>query len=148
MSEWNRQEFLKSHVAMGEDVESSRFPELSTLSPAFFYQFVPVAKAPEKPEVVFIPRSLGTDLELTGMLASWNLLWEAGQYRKEAYPWIRGRESPAITSWLERIKETNTCTCLLTQTRSTLPTRPCTTCFRRGCLIGMDYRLCGVHYGR
>jgi hypothetical protein len=44
MSEWNRQEFLKSHVAMGEDVESSRFPELSTLSPAFFYQFVPVAK--------------------------------------------------------------------------------------------------------
>ena len=51
MSEWNRQEFLKSHVAMGEDVESSRFPELSTLSPAFFYQFVPVAKAPEKPEV-------------------------------------------------------------------------------------------------
>ena len=69
MSEWNTQEFLKSHVAMGEDVESSRFPELSTLSPAFFYQFVPVAKAPEKPEVVFIPRSLGTDLELTGMLA-------------------------------------------------------------------------------
>jgi hypothetical protein len=107
MSEWNRQELLKSHVAMGEDVESSRFPELSTLSPAFFYQFVPVAKAPEKPEVVFIPRSLGTDLELTGMLASWNLLWEAGQYRKEAYPWIRGGESPAITSWLERIKETN-----------------------------------------
>jgi hypothetical protein len=89
MSEWNRQEFLKSHVAMGEDVESSRFPELSTLSPAFFYQFVPVAKAPEKPEVVFISRSLGTDLELTGMLASWNLLWEAGQYRKEAYPSIR-----------------------------------------------------------
>jgi hypothetical protein len=107
MSEWNRQEFLESHVAMGEDVESSRFPELSTLSPAFFYQFVPVAKAPEKPEVVFIPHSLGTELELTGMLASWNLLWEAGQYRKEAYPWIRGGEAPAITSWLERIKETN-----------------------------------------
>lgn len=107
MSKWNRQEFLESHLATGKDVESYRFPELSTLSPAFFYQFVPVAKAPEKPEVVFMPRSLGTDLELTGMLASWNFLWEAGQYRKEAYTGIRGGESPAITSWLERIKEAN-----------------------------------------
>ena len=107
MNSFDKQEFLESHLAVGEDVEPARFPELFTLSPAFFYPFVPVAKKPSTPEVVFVPSSIGPHLELTGLLASWNFLWEAGQYRKETYTHIEGEESLQITRWIERLKETN-----------------------------------------
>ncbi len=107
MESFDRQEFLEPHYATGEDREPERFPELSTLSPAFFYQFVPVAKVASTPEVVFVPPSLGSSLELTGVLAGWNFLWEAGQYRKEAYTHIQRNERPEITRWLERLREAN-----------------------------------------
>ena len=107
MDSFDRQEFLESHLAAGEDIEPARFPELSTLSPAFFYPFIPVAKKPRAPEVVFVPSSIGSQLELTGLLASWNFLWEAGQYRKETYTNIQRKESPEITHWIERLQEAN-----------------------------------------
>jgi hypothetical protein len=42
-----------------------------------------VVKVPSTPEVVFVPSSLGSTLELTGMLASWNFLWEAANIEKK-----------------------------------------------------------------
>ncbi|HZC24157.1 MAG TPA: hypothetical protein VE866_12515, partial [Candidatus Binatia bacterium] len=107
MESFNRQEFLESHYATGEDLGPERFPELSTLSPAFFYQFVPVAKEVSTPEVVFVPQSLGSHLELTGVLASWNFLWEAGQYRKEAFSHIEQQKPSEMKDWLERLRDAN-----------------------------------------
>ena len=81
----DEQTIIESHLATGEDLDPYQFPQLSALSPAFFYQFVPVAKAPELPEIVFVPTELASRHELVGVLASWNYLWEAAQYRKQAF---------------------------------------------------------------
>jgi hypothetical protein len=75
-----------SPLATGEDLLSDRYPELSTLSAAFVYQLTPVAKAPVSPEFVFVPPiRTATRHEIIGALGSWNHLWEAAQYRKQAF---------------------------------------------------------------
>jgi hypothetical protein len=99
-----------SHLASAEETHPYRFPQLSTLSPAFFFQFVPVAKTPQIPEIVVVPN---TDkikhLELVGILAEWNWLWEAAQHRKEAFDSRRLlAERPELSSWINNLPCANT----------------------------------------
>jgi len=108
----NREELniIESHLATGEDLDPEQFPQLSMLSPAFFYQFVPVARTPEAPEVVFVPAALAANRhELVGVLASWNYLWEAAQYRKQAFEGAKMRsEVPGLADWIDGLPEANT----------------------------------------
>jgi hypothetical protein len=108
-----------SPLATGEDLHPDRYPELSTLSPAFVYQFTPVAKQPISPEVVFIPRaSRFRRLETVGVLASWNHLWEAAQYRKHAFMKTQLEEYfGEFGRWLERLPEVNIYLVAETETR-------------------------------
>jgi hypothetical protein len=102
------QEIMESHLARGEELDCDRFPELSTLSAAFLYQFMPVAQAPTAPEIVFVPAGKAKRVELIGVLAAWNSLWEAAQYRKEAFNYGRYAEGlPAVISWMDTLPEAN-----------------------------------------
>jgi len=108
LEQFDEQEFIQSHLATGEELTPGRFPQLSTLSSAFFYDFVPVAKEPEVPEVVFVPTSENTRLEAIGTMASWNFLWEAAQYRKEAFENNRrADETPELARWINALPNTN-----------------------------------------
>lgn len=108
MSELNEQAIIESHLAQGEDLDPCRFPELGTLSSAFIYQFTPVAKQPAPPEIVFLPARNAERLEVVGVLASWNHLWEAAQYRKEVFNEDRFAGSvPELLGWIERLPEAN-----------------------------------------
>jgi hypothetical protein len=91
LSKLTDDDLIKMNLARGEELEPHMFPELATLSPAFFYQFTPVAKKPDPPEVVFVPASKAKRRDLIAILASWNLLWEAGQYRQEVFKHERYR---------------------------------------------------------
>jgi hypothetical protein len=109
LNELNEQTIIKSHRAIGEDLDQDRFPQLGTISPAFFYQFVPVAKAPGRPEVAFVPTTDAKRHELVGVLSNWNFLWEAVQYRKEAFREDRfAAELPELASWIDRLPQANT----------------------------------------
>jgi hypothetical protein len=105
---YDEQEIIDSHLAKGEELDSYRFPELGTLSPAFFYQFTPVAKTPAPPEVVFVPANKAKRLDLIGVLASWNDLWEAAQYRREVFNQDRyARDFAQVVSWISTLPEAN-----------------------------------------
>src|SRR5215831_12264506 len=80
------------HLAEAEALEPHMFPELATLSPAFFYQFTPVPHAPDAPEVVFVPAAKAKRRDLVAILSSWNGLCEAAQYRQEVFRHERYRE--------------------------------------------------------
>jgi hypothetical protein len=108
LSSVNTQEFLESCIATGDKIEPCCFPELSTLSSAFWYSFVPVAKAPLTPEVVFIPPARAKGREVVAALADWNFMWEAAQYRGEALS--KGpfkTQFPELAAWLESLPECN-----------------------------------------
>jgi hypothetical protein len=108
LSRLTRQEIIESYYATGEDLAPDRYPELGTLSDAFIYQFTPVAKQPASPEVVFLPTKNTNRVEITGVLASWNHLWEAGQYRKEVFREDRFMEGlPDLIEWIEKLPEAN-----------------------------------------
>jgi hypothetical protein len=108
LQQFDEQEFIQSHLATGEELASDRFPQLSTLSSAFFYDFVPVAREPELPEVVFVPTTEDTRLETIGTMASWNFLWEAAQYRKEAFENMRrADETPELARWINALPNAN-----------------------------------------
>ena len=108
MEEFNKEEFLQSNIAKGEDAEPWAFPELGTLSPAFFYQFTPVAKMPSTPEIVIVPKVKAEGVALVGMLASWNQLWEAAQYRKEATSRDGFRSDyPDFAKWVDNLPQAN-----------------------------------------
>lgn len=111
MRDRERQEWLMSHQASGEDLSPEHFPQLSTLSAAFFFSFTPVARDPQTPEVVLVPRTLASEPALTGVLAEWNFLWEASQYRRQVFEQIReaapNRGVPALDEWISRLPEAN-----------------------------------------
>lgn len=108
MEQFDENQFIQSHLATGEDLSPERFPQLSTLSSAFFYDFVPIAKEPQTPELVFVPMDEAMRLETMGVVASWNFLWEAAQYRKEAFENSRiSKESPKLTAWINSLPDAN-----------------------------------------
>jgi hypothetical protein len=68
-----------------------------------------VAKAPGVPEIVFVPTTEAKRHELIGVLSNWNYLWEAAQYRKEAFHEDRfAAELPELASWIDRLPQANT----------------------------------------
>jgi hypothetical protein len=108
LSHLTDQEIIDSHFAKGEDLDPAVFPELATLSSAFFYDFTPVAKNPAPPELVFLPTKNVERLEIVGLLASWNYLWEAAQYRKEVFMKDRfAGNLPKIMDWLDKLPDAN-----------------------------------------
>ena len=108
MSEITDQEIIESHFAKGADLDPSVFPELGTLSAAFFYDFTPVARNPAAPEIVFLPTTKADRLEIVGLLASWNYLWEAAQYRKEVFKRDRfAGHQPKLAAWIDRLPDAN-----------------------------------------
>jgi hypothetical protein len=108
LSEITDQEIIESHFAKGKDLDPFVFPELSTLSAAFFYHFTPVARNPAAPEIVFLPTTDADRLEIVGLLASWNYLWEAAQYRKEVFEHNRSAGlHPKLAAWIDRLPAAN-----------------------------------------
>jgi hypothetical protein len=108
LSKLTEQDIIKTHLAEGDDVHRDQFPELATLSPAFFYQFTPVPNAPEPPEIVFVPTGKATDLHLELVLANWNFMWEAAQFRRDVLHLERDKEEiPKLVQWIEGLPEAN-----------------------------------------
>jgi hypothetical protein len=108
LREINKQEIIESHIAQGEELEPWCFPELSTISSAFWYEFIPVAKDPSAPEIIFIPANKTKDNELVAALADWNFMWEAAQYRREVVNQGRFRtDFPELSSWIDSLPEVN-----------------------------------------
>ena len=77
-------------IASENDIDPAVYPELYSLSPAFFYRFLPRPTRHQKPEMLYVPTSLSKsksestrNLELLGLMATWNVAWEAGQLRSQ-----------------------------------------------------------------
>ena len=108
MREIDEQKVMESHIAEGEELEPWRFPELGTLSSAFWYDFIPVAKDPSAPEIIFIPTNKTNNNEVVAALADWNFMWEAAQYRREVVNQGRFKsEFPDLSSWIDSLPEAN-----------------------------------------
>lgn len=68
-----------------DELNDDQYPGLYNISPAFFYDVVPVPiGGRRRPEYVYVdPKTTGLkDLELTGAVGQWNIPWEAGHFRK------------------------------------------------------------------
>ena len=83
-------EALLSPLASGEKLGPDRFPTLSTLSPAFLYQFLPRPVSPTTQEYVYVPMPKPTSpksayVAMGGFLAEWNWAWEADFLRPEMF---------------------------------------------------------------
>lgn len=101
-------EIIDSHIAYAEESGPDMYPQLGTLSAAFIYQFTPVARRPAHPEVVFMPKQNLQRAELVGLLASWNHLWEAAQFRKDVFKKGRFIDSmPQMIAWIDRLPQAN-----------------------------------------
>jgi hypothetical protein len=108
LSKLSERDIIKTHLAEGDDLRPDRFPELATLSPAFFFQFTPVPNAPEQPELVFVPAGKAKSLQLEGVLASWNFMWEAAQFRRDVLHLERDKtEIPALVEWINMLPQAN-----------------------------------------
>jgi hypothetical protein len=67
---------LWSPLADPDEQTPEQFPKLSSLSAAFFYQFVPVLKgAQPPPEYVAVPIRRGR-MDIYGAVATWNMIWK------------------------------------------------------------------------
>lgn len=100
-------DFKASALASGEELDFDHFPALTTLSARFFFRFIPVAKNPTPPEVVFMP-ILGERLATTGTLATWNSFWEASQFRKEVFEQYAEKEkfgANELVTWIKALPE-------------------------------------------
>ncbi len=103
-----------SPVAQGGDLASDVFPEMWTMSGAWFYQRLPMPVNPDPIELahVRIDRPAGrgrtrgsSSLAAYGFISSWNLAWEAAELRPQAmregsFPLGRDDEIPPQFQWL------------------------------------------------
>jgi hypothetical protein len=82
--------FAKEHylVTAEEDLHRDVYPQLDSISPRFFYRFLPIPDEPRlEPEYVYVKRP--TEYGLTGearshyevFISMWNNTWEAGRER-------------------------------------------------------------------
>lgn len=96
------------NLATGEELDPAQFPQLTTISSAFFYQFTPVAKDPAPPEIIFVPTNEQARFETIGALASWNYLWEAAQFRKDGFDESEFKDSiPGFAALIEKLPAAN-----------------------------------------
>src|SRR5689334_22410504 len=101
----NQQFALKHCIASREDSENGElYPELTTLSPAFFYRFLPVPADPGPlPEYAYVrdAHELGfKDRNELGayqvFVSSWNNTWECRELRTQLFE----KEVPAQLRWV------------------------------------------------
>ena len=86
---------------LGNDADS--FPQLTALSGAFVYQFLPMPKVKAPLEFLTINCDKKDYIESVGTMASWNMSWEAGHYRNE----VCGKHLPKDLSHLQNIEDRN-----------------------------------------
>jgi len=73
-----------SYLIKEREVDPKAYPEFSHISAGFFYDILPNPKLLEKPEFVYIPKSILTgkrNHKIEFIISMWNLAWEAGQHR-------------------------------------------------------------------
>jgi hypothetical protein len=68
-------------------ISADQYPRLWNMSAAPLYRAVIRAREPVPPEYVTVPlpRVGRSSLELTGVIAQWNMLWEAAQFRRRFF---------------------------------------------------------------
>jgi hypothetical protein len=74
-----------SDIPDPDDLNDDRYPGLYNISPAFFYEVVPVPLGGRfRPEYVYVdPKATGlTDLAMDAAISMWNIPWEAGHFRR------------------------------------------------------------------
>lgn len=83
------------------------YPELGTISPAFFYRFVMKARDPNAaPEYVYVPLDQGSTEEqrsLSLFVAEWNMFWEGGSARPDFFL----EQMPPQLAWLRDRSDLN-----------------------------------------
>jgi len=98
-----------SVLATGDELDSKVYPELTNISAAFFYSYVPVPKISKYPEFVFVPikasNPFGVDEDTKRLLAmsGWNLMWEAAQIRPDFFE----SQLPDSLRWLAKYRDQN-----------------------------------------
>ncbi|MDH4207508.1 MAG: sigma-70 family RNA polymerase sigma factor, partial [Anaerolineae bacterium] len=103
------QRLATKHIAEPEDLDPEFFPRLWNPSGGFIYEFIPAPAEKKPPEYVYvkIPTALGASdsAQISTLLAvsKWNLAWEAGHLRHEAF----ADELPPGLTWLDRFAEHN-----------------------------------------
>jgi hypothetical protein len=108
VSDIRQRDIINSLYAPQEALHPAVFPELYTLSSAFFYQLIAVAKNPAPPEVVFVPVEDKRRVDLVGVIASWNNLWEASQFRGELFKSSRYEDmAPEFVNFLRNLPQAN-----------------------------------------
>jgi hypothetical protein len=79
IEQWQRDAVLAS----GDKIEPDLFPRLYNLSAGHMYKAVLRPEQPQRPEYVTIPVPPGmSEVETAVAVSSWNMLWEAGQFRR------------------------------------------------------------------
>lgn len=91
----------QSFIQSEEELQPSIFPELGSISPRVFYQFLPIPnQSPDIPEYVYVNRpnhkNDGAHLRFTGFVSSWNMTWEAGRQNRG----IHHEDIPDNLQWL------------------------------------------------
>jgi hypothetical protein len=82
LEQWRRDAVL----ATGDKIAPDRFPRMYNLSAGHIYKAVIRPEQPQRPEYVTIPLQHGMcDLETAGAISRWNMLWEAGQFRRRFF---------------------------------------------------------------
>lgn len=69
--------------ARADEISPDDFPALKNVSAAFLFAGVVKPDEPARPEYVAIP--MANSLALAGVVGQWNLLWEAGQFRRRFF---------------------------------------------------------------
>lgn len=104
-----QEERAASVLAAGAELDSMFYPELTNLSAAFFYSYVPVPTISKDPEFVFIPikesNPFGNDEDTKCLVAmsTWNVMWEAAQIRPDFFE----SELPDSLKWLAKYRDQN-----------------------------------------
>jgi hypothetical protein len=80
-------EIQREHLFASDDkIEPELFPRLTNLSAGLMYRAVIRPEEPAPPEYLTVPPLPGmSELETAGVISSWNMLWEAGQFRRRFF---------------------------------------------------------------
>lgn len=82
VEQWRREAVLAS----GDKIEPDRFPRMHNVSAGHMYQAIIRPEHPERPEYLTVPVSPGMDeVETSVAVSRWNMLWEAGQFRRRFF---------------------------------------------------------------
>jgi len=106
----NKHYLDQTWLAQGDELDAAVYPQISSMSSAFFYRFLPQPKKMEEVELLYVSGKYCAPhlhLRLIGLMATWNLAWEAGQYRSKLTDKTWRQEMPHFKPLLKKIKDTN-----------------------------------------